>query len=186
MHSDFEGNFYRDEHGSLGHFPEDPDSVVPSDDESSLVDSQRAQPVSRHLRRARAPIDFSGLQSTVGSNSATAFSHSHSYISDSALHSNLKSGLLKSSTSSFPRKAPSLDLSPKIPPAVIALLSISDLYHNPHYRELRQKYDDLAAVLTAYMEQKLTESRAGGSTMRASVVTGLSKTLISEISQGAS
>jgi hypothetical protein len=186
MLSDFEHDgFYQDDHGSVDHFPADTDLVAPSDDKSDLVGAQHIQPMSRHLRRARPPIDFSGWQSTVGSNSTTAFSHSRSYISGSTLHSNLKSGL-KSSLASFLHKAPSLDLSPRIPAAVIALLTISDLYHNPHYRELRQKYDDLAAVLTAYMEQNLAGSRASGGTTRASSATTLGKTLVSEISQGVS
>jgi hypothetical protein len=152
MQTDFEeyDSFDQADYGSPGHFLVDKDSVVPSDDEDELVDARH---VSRHLRRSRPPIDFS--HSTVGSNSTTAFSRLRSYVSRGlTLHSGLKPA-----TTSFPYKAPSLDSSPKIPIAVIVSLTISDLYHNPHYLKLRQKYDNLAGVLTAYMGQNLAESR---------------------------
>ena len=135
--------FDQSDHGSLGHLRPDVDSLHPSEDESDLLD---VLPL-RSLRRSKPVVDFSGLCSTAGTtdNFLSFPSHPHLSMSGLTLHSGLRS-----STDSFPHKYPSLNFSPRIPPSVIASLTISDLHHNPHYRELRQKYDDLAGVLTAY------------------------------------
>jgi hypothetical protein len=169
MQSDFEefeedDGFYQDNYASPDHFPADID-LPPSDVEGQLVGTQPVQRL-----RKRPPVDFSARRSTVGSDfdySATSFSRP---MSGSTLHSGPS---LKHSTTSFPRKAPSLDFSPKIPPAVIASLTITDLHHNPHYRELRQKYDELAGVLTTYLGRDLAGTRVA-----------TSNTLVPDISQG--
>lgn len=51
----------------------------------------------------------------------------------------------------FPHKAPYFNTS-NIPPAIIAALTITQLYHNPHYCELHQRHDDVNATLAKYME----------------------------------
>ena len=160
--------FDQSDHGSLGHLRPDVDSLLPSEDESDLLD---VLPL-RSLRRSKPVVDFSRLRSTAGTtDDFPSFpSHPRSSMSGSTLHSGLRSSI-----DSFPRKYPSLDFSPRIPPSVIASLTISDLHHNPHYCELRQKYDDLAGVLTAYLERDLGDSRVASS-----------QTLVSARTQGKS
>ena len=126
------------------------------------------------------PTNVSGRQSTVGSNfdySATLFSQPRSQASGSTLPSSLKPDhhfprsslkpepfLPHSSFKPepfFPHKAPYFEApyfdASNIPPAVIAALTITQLYHNPHYRELRQRHDDVNATLAKYVERDLSQ-----------------------------
>ena len=112
---------------------------------STLASSQHMPPP---LLKMRPPIDFSGWESTVGSDinfgsdinySATLFSQIHSQASNSS-HSVLKH------RPSFPCKTPSLEtstripleMSTRVPLALITALTISKLSHNCHYCELHQ------------------------------------------------
>ena len=106
--------------------------------------------------RSRPPIDFSRRPLNASSDlNYSAFSQPHSYVSGSTLHSGIKPP-----AASIPLRRASLDFYPSsvIPPEVIASLTISDLHHNPHYRELRQRYDHVTAVLATYVEQRLASA----------------------------
>ena len=166
MLSDYD-NFDQDDQGILV----DTDSVLPSDNESDFVDAQRMPWPSL---RSRPPIDFSGwlghsTYSTTASGSeincsATAFSHPHSQLMGSTKGSTFAGPSLKPFTklSVFPHSMPSLDRdssrSPRVPPSIIASLTVANLHHNPHYHNLCQRYDHVTGVLAAYVGQGLTES----------------------------
>ena len=131
-----------------------------NDDDGTLATTKHLPP---SQLRSRPPIDFSGRGSTVGSNTnygsntdygsdahylATLFSRPHSQISSSS-HSVFKPRAL------FLCKTPSLDMSPRLPVAIIASLTISELSHNPHYCELCQKYNHVLDVLATYVGRDL-------------------------------
>jgi hypothetical protein len=90
---------------------------------------------------SRPPINFSVYHST--------FKQPSSQMSGSTLYS-------KSNPFTFPPKAPlPVDPSPRLPVEVIAALTESELYYNPHYRELRQDHDYLSKVLAKYLGRDL-------------------------------
>jgi hypothetical protein len=134
----------------LDHFsPDQSDSdaryLLPhfDEDEGTLAETDH---LPRPKLRSRPPINFSG-RSTPGSDfnySATAFSQSHSQRLGPTSHSSLKP------SNPFPRKIS--DVLPRLPPAVIAALTVSELYHNPHYRELRHEYDRLSGIIEVYRD----------------------------------
>ena len=64
-------------------------------------------------------------------------------------------------------------MSPRVPLAAIASLTLPDLYFNPHYCELRQQYDSLSKALLSYAEQVLSLRRATESTHVTSVYQGV-------------
>lgn len=150
-------DFEQDDQESLSRFPSDTD-LAPSGDDSEIHSEPRL--------RSRPPIDFRQFgHSAIGSDlnySGTAFSysHPHSYLSGSTL-TGLQPSLKSQPSTSFSLKSPSINPlpTPRVPPAIIASLTIADLLHNPHYVDLRQKYDHVAGVLAAYVGQNLTESR---------------------------
>jgi hypothetical protein len=95
--------------------------------------------------RSRPPINFYGENSIA--------SHSPSLMLGSMLHTN---------TSAFPCKITYVD-KPLCPsPSVIASLTISKLYHNPHYCELREQYDYISRVLAKSMDSGITCTTTSG------------------------
>jgi hypothetical protein len=98
-------------------------------------------PPLRQQLRSRPPIDFPLHHST--------FKQPSSQMSGSTLYS-------RSNHFTFPPKAPlSVDPYPRLPVEVIASLTESELYYNPHYRELRQDHDYLSKVLAKYLGRDL-------------------------------
>lgn len=194
MLSDYEDYDDEAEPGSLMNFPlplnpghdtdmqfgEDEDKLAPAD----------MRHFSRPPLRSRPAIDFSGLQSTIGSNfglrpptttsgqstigsdfnySATVFSQPRSQVSGSTLASSLKPQPLYPLNPN-PSPIEAARLASRLPPAVIAALTIAQLAHNHHHCELRQKHDDMAAVLTAYLGQNLKPPQVSNSDIVAPVV----------------
>jgi hypothetical protein len=107
------------------------------------------------------PTNVSGRQSTIGSDfgySATLFSQPCSQASGSTLHSNLKPEPL------FPHKPSYFDVA-NLPPAIISALTVTQLYHNHHYREIRQRLDDVTATLTKYVERDLSQPQVQASSI---------------------
>lgn len=185
---------YKDEEaepGSLMNFPLNRDTNMRhspplGEGEDMLADMQQ---FSRPPLRSRPAIDFSELQSTVGSSfglrpptdssgqstigsdfnySATVYSQPRSQVSarsGSTSHSSLKPQPLYPPN---PSQA-SFDTS-RLHPTVIAALTVAQLGHNHHYCELRQKHDDMAAVVTAYMKEKLKKPQVSNSDIVAPVV----------------
>jgi hypothetical protein len=73
------------------------------------------------------------------------------------------SGLtLCTNASAFPHKITYID-QPLCPsPSVIASLTISKLYHNPHYCKLRKQYDYISRVLAKSMDSGITRTTMSG------------------------
>ena len=134
----------------LGHSsPDQPDSdaqyLLPcfDDDQHTLAETDH---ISQPKLRLWPPMNFSGC-SPPGSDFnylATLFSQPHSQISGTTLHSGLKP------SNPFPRK--NSDILSRLSLAAIAALTVSELYHSPHYCELRHKYDRLSGVLEVYRD----------------------------------
>ena len=146
-------------------------------DGDTLANLQR---FSRPPLRSRPAMDFSGQrpsafrlvpttnvsgrQSAVGSDySATVFSQPRSQASGSASHSSLRPEYHFPHPSLKPEhhsshRDPYFDLDASdIPPNVIASLTITQLYYHPHYREIRQRLDDVSATLSKYVERDLSQ-----------------------------
>ena len=94
---------------------------------------------SRSLLRSRHPIDLyaSGPRDT------------SSHTSGSSLRPSPNFSTLPHLASSLGSPRPSIE--------TIASLSISEIYHNPHYRDLRMKYDRLSDVFATYLGKDLAE-----------------------------
>jgi hypothetical protein len=141
---DFYDPYGVDEHTSKS-LPQKPYPLLnmdPTTDDEDDIGLQLEDSVLEGLRapkpqlRSRPPINFYGENSIA--------SHSPSLMSGSTLHTN---------TSSFPHKITYIDPSPRPSPSVIASLTISELYHNPHYCELRQQCDYLTRVLATSLDR---------------------------------
>ena len=102
--------------------------------------------VPRPFLRSRPAMDFSGQHPSLPS------SRPPSHMSGSTLHS--------TSNPSFARKAVSNNFYPQFSPEAIATLTVSELYHNPHFRKLRQQYDYVSGALAMYRDRERAESRA--------------------------
>jgi hypothetical protein len=100
------------------------------------MDTLRAR---RSKLRARPPIDFHEARSTASEMSG----------------STLPPVPPTSNASSYLGKASSVGFRPKFSPEDIASLSVLDIYHNPHYRKLRQQYDHVSGVLASYLGRDL-------------------------------
>ena len=129
------------------------DFFFDSDSDERTADSQ---PMSRPPLRSRPAIDFSGQHSTVLTNpSFPAPPRPPSHMSGSTLRSRLNPLY-------YHKTIPSghSDSFPTLSPEIIASLTVDELYHNPHYRKLQQKYEHLSGLLTKYAERDLAESCA--------------------------
>jgi hypothetical protein len=165
-----------------------PSSTVPMqfDDFDDYVDS--GQCIDRSLSPNIPPFDFDTNKNNFGSfgvdtlrapkpllrsRPAIDFSGRHSTIYPSQLPS-LTSGSTHSSSnhSIYPRKA---DFIPQFSPEAIASLTISELYHNPHFRKLRQQFDYVSGALAMYRDRERAESQAAKSNI-----------LVPDIHQGSS
>ena len=118
---------------------------------SEDVDSQCK---SRPPLRSRPDIDFSRYSTTgrdLGSNSLACQT---SYMSGSTLGSGVDP-----SAATFSSHKPyfSTDSTPVLSSELVALLPVSQLFQNPHYRHLQQKYDNVCEILIA---RELAETRA--------------------------
>ncbi|KAF8258125.1 hypothetical protein EI94DRAFT_1708291 [Lactarius quietus] len=67
-----------------------------------------------------------------------------SHMLGSTSHSSLKP------SNSFPRRIP--DVPPRLSLSTIESLTVSELYYNPHYRQLHQEYNHLSRILEAYWD----------------------------------
>jgi hypothetical protein len=143
-------------------------------DEDTLANTQRfSQPLLR-LRpamdfsgqqsnsfRLMAPTNVSGRQSTIGSDfdySATLYSQPHSQASGSTLYSNLKP------KHPFPHN-PSYFNASNLPPATIAALTVTQLYHNHHYCKICQRLDNVTAALAKYVERDFSQHQVQASSI---------------------
>ncbi|KAH9013043.1 hypothetical protein EDB84DRAFT_1568846 [Lactarius hengduanensis] len=105
---------------------------------SYTVGSQHEQ---RHQLRSR------GQHSTVGSlPPSTVASRPRSHLSGPTQYSNPPAQHL------YPRRIYS-DSYPRPSPELIATLTVTELHDNPHYCRLRQKYERLTDIITAYAER---------------------------------
>ncbi|KAH9041229.1 hypothetical protein EDB85DRAFT_2139893 [Lactarius pseudohatsudake] len=105
---------------------------------SYTVGSQHEQ---RHQLRSR------GQHSTVGSLPlSTVASRPRSHLSGPTQYSNPPAQHL------YPRRIYS-DSYPRPSPELIATLTVTELHDNPHYCRLRQKYERLTDIITAYAER---------------------------------
>lgn len=109
--------------------------------------------------RSRPPMDFSSRQSTQGSD----FGHSGSNIGLPYLQSRMSNSTL-AMAHPFLRKNPSFPSNSRPSQEVIASLTVAELSYNPHYRQLRKKYDHVTTVLATFVERDLAESRTAKST----------------------
>ena len=118
---------------------------------SEDVDSQCK---SRPPLRSRPDIDFSRYSTTGRDLGFHSLARQTSYVSGSTLGS----GVDPSGTP-FSSHKPyfSTDSPPVLPSEIVALLPVSQLFQNPHYRLLQQKYDNVCEILIA---RDLAESRA--------------------------
>ncbi|KAH9077546.1 hypothetical protein EDB83DRAFT_2311286 [Lactarius deliciosus] len=133
---------------SSEHFPPHGDFGFDEDEMGGhAVGSQHRQ---RHQLRSRAEINFIGQCSIVGSlppSTVASRPRSHlsgdsgpmQYSNPSAQHLYLR----KIYSDSYPRPSPEL----------IATLTVTELHNNPHYCRLRQKYEHLTNIITAYAER---------------------------------
>ena len=131
----------------------------PEDSEMRTLHAPRPQ------LRSRPPIDF------YGKNSVT--NYTPSFMSGSTLHTNTFTyppKIIDTSPSAFsdppqrlppsaidpPQQLPPSGIDPPqwLPPSVIAALTISELCFNPHYCELRERYDYVSEVLASYMDRE--------------------------------
>lgn len=120
----------------IDHAGEDVGDISPELElEHSTMDTLRAP---KPQLRSRLPINFYGQSSITG--------YPSSLMSGSTLRAN---------TSAFPRKTNRIDSSQWFPPELIASLTISDLYHHPHYCDLCERYDYVTGVLASYMDRDL-------------------------------
>ena len=108
----------------------------------------------RPLLRSRPDIDFSRYSTTGSDVGFHPTSHKTSRMSGSTLGSGLNS-----SATPLPSYKPhfSTDSLPALSSKVIALLSVAQLLHNPHYRLLQERYDSVCEIL---IERDLAESRS--------------------------
>jgi hypothetical protein len=102
--------------------------------EHSVMDTLRA---SKPQLRSRPPIDFNGQNNYIPS-----------FMSGSTLCTD----------TSFPRKTSRGDSFQRFPPSLIASLTIPELYQNPHYCDLRERYDYVTRVLATYLDRGLTST----------------------------
>jgi hypothetical protein len=147
-----------------------PESLLDDEDEFGVG----IQPMPRRLQRSRPPMDFSARRSAVGTDfgyPASTFTCPHSRMSGSTLHSTLN----PLTAPSFPHKIPPPPLTPRLTLEAIMSLTVPELSHNPHYRELRKKYDHVTGVLATFVERNLAESRTAKSD---------TNTLVPDIYQG--
>lgn len=100
------------------------------DREDAVMDTRDTLRVPRPRLKSRPPIDFYGQN------------YAPSFMSGSTLRTN---------TSAFPPKI--IDTPQRPSPSVIATLTIAELYFNPHFRELRERYDYVTGVLASYMDR---------------------------------
>lgn len=107
-------------------------------------------PMPRHQLRSRPPIDFPLHHPT--------YKHPSSLMSGSTQYS-------RSNPFTFaPKATSSLGPSSRFPIEDIASLTESELYYNPHYRELRKDYDYNCKVLTTYLGRDLAGPHVAPST----------------------
>lgn len=118
---------------------------------SEDVDSQCK---SRPPLRSRPDIDFSRYSTTGRDLGFHSLARQTSYVSGSTLGSGVDP-----SGAPFSSHKPyfSTDSPPVLPSEIVALLPVSQLFQNPHYRLLQQKYDNVCEILIA---RDLAESRA--------------------------
>ena len=137
------------------------DSNSELDPEDSAMDALRAR-APRPQLRSRPPIDFYRQNSVTNC--------TPSLMSGSTLHTNAPAFPPKiidthANTLTFPPKNINthanaltfppkvIDSPPRLPPSVIASLTVAELYHNPHYCELRERYDYVTGVLASHMDR---------------------------------
>ncbi|KAH9070812.1 hypothetical protein EDB83DRAFT_2517992 [Lactarius deliciosus] len=133
---------------SSEHFPPHGDFGFDEDEMGGhAVGSQHRQ---RHQLRSRPKINFIGQCSIVGSlPPSTVASRPRSHLSGDSGPTQYSN---PSAQHLYPRKIYS-DSYPRPSPELIATLTVTKLHNNPHYCRLRQKYERLTDIITAYAER---------------------------------
>ncbi|SRR6266404_525835 len=158
-------------YSGLGNTPDDAYDYYGLDDDNESEPgiqghhTTKTMRMPRHTLRSRPTINFSTCNSSVSTDlslpASAAAHHTATNMSGSTRYSGLNATEIPP-----PRKTASLGTGPgvsylNVPVQVIASLTVSNLYWNPHFRKLHQDYDYVSQTLSQYYaEMELIDSCA--------------------------